>query len=277
MDARWPVSTTGEGTRFFRFFLHAELTFIPRVRQGWGRSTPTCGTMRIWDTQTGVVIRDIAVDDSGDIAFSSIQRAILPSYDYQLGACWVHDESLRFAKSFRARGQLIISICEFQPASNPSLLVVGSFHAPPHDGEFSFSPVSSHASFVTETEVVILDVRETKTLFRTKEAHPHYAPPGYFSPDGRFFACGTFENEIRVWENAPVGYVPWSIFSPRLPPAGFAFSPLGTSALSWGPEGIELLYPDNPSGGTHIATPRREDIVVSRRAMLDPGQTCPHF
>ena len=176
------------------------------------------------------------------------------------------------------RGNLrLVFTNELQPASNPSLPVVASFPVSSHDGEFSFSPVSSHASFVTETEVAILDVRESKTVFQTKVACPLYIPPGHFSTNGRLFACRTLTDEICVWEKASAGYIPWSNLRPQLPSTGFTFSPVATSILSWGSEGIELLHPDNSSGGTHTATARREDSVVSRRVIVDPGHLFFHF
>jgi len=233
--------------------------------------------MRIWDTQTSVVINDIGTDDFGEIAFSGIQGSIALVNNHQLGGYWAHDASLGFAKSFWADGQPTIRICELQSASNPSLPVVTSFPVPPYEGNFFFSPVFSHASFVTETDVVILDVKESKTLFRTTVACPLYVPPGRFSPNGRFFACGTLGNEICVWENASAGYMPRSNLRPKLPYTGFTFSPAGTSILNWGSEGIELLHPENSARGTRITTARQEDRVLSRREIVDPGRSCFHF
>jgi len=113
---------------------------------------------------------------------------------------------------------------------------------------------------------------------------------GCFSPDGRFFAYMTWTDEICVWKNTSAGYVPWSSLKPQFPGCvGFAFSPTGTSILSWGIcYGIELL--DNhlrpPShknirhrrktgahlvayspDGTRIATARRGSGIVT---ILDP-------
>ena len=211
---------------------------------------------------------------------------IMPSWDYRLGARWTHGESLRFATSSESDGQLTIDIRELRQASFSPHATVESFTVPRHDGEFSFSPVSFHASFVTESAVVILNVRDSKSLLHTK-AVGLLSPPGRFSPDGGFFACNTLEHEICVWKNTPTSYVPWSSLKPRLPFEGFSFSPTAVSVLTWGLEGIQLLDPDNrlnsPSpdkthltgihlvahsvGGTRIATARREDGVVT---ILDP-------
>ena len=198
---------------------------------------------------------------------------LLPSRNYQLGAHWVHGESLRFAQSFRANGRHTISIYELHLASCPSLLMVKSFLVPPHGGKLSFSPVSSHASFVTETGITILDVQNSTSLLCIKAAHPLYTPPGCFPPDGRFFTCGTLENEICVWKNTSAGYVHWDNLRPQLPFAGFAFLSTATSTLSWGSQGLELLHPGNSTGKTHVATPQQEGSVVSRREVVDPSET----
>jgi len=300
MDTLWLVPTTGEGAHSIRFFTSSisTLTSIPRVRQGWGRSIPTPSTVRIWNIKTGATINDISIGDFCYIAFFGIQRTItlvvgehfhiydeptgaqlfkgelLPSRNHQLGAHWVHGESLRFAQSFRANGRSVINIYELHLAPNPSLLMVESFPVQQHDGKFSFSPVSSHASFVTETGITILDVQDSTSLLCTKATRPLYTPPGRFSPDGSFFTCGTSENEICVWKNTSAGYVRWSNLRPQLPFAGFTVSSTTTSTLSWGLQGFELLHPGDSADKTRVATPRQEGGVVSRRAVVDPSETC---
>jgi hypothetical protein len=277
--------------------------------------------MRIWDTQNGVVINDIDIDDFGEIVFSGVQGTIalvmgggyrtyhgpigtklrngglLQSYNHQLGAHWAHKESLRFAIGFETGGRFAIDIQELQQSSDPPLLVVESFRVPLHGGRFSFSPVSFHVSFVSETEIVILDVRDSKILLQTKTAQLLYTPPGRFSPDGRFFACGTLQGEICVWENTSANYLFWNSLTPKFPFEGFSFSPTAILILSWGPGGVQLLHPNNcasppppdeigrqhqgdnhlvasSASRTHVPTARREGIVISRRAIIDPGQTC---
>jgi WD40 repeat protein len=271
-------------------------------------SAPPCTI--VWDIQTGIVFRNIPTWDLGEIAFSGNQttftlianpristyhgidgervrkggRLLLP--DDQLGAQWAHDESLRFAISFKTDGNLVINIQELQPTSDPPLPVVESFSVPLQGGIFSFSPVSFHASFVSETDIVILDVRNPETPFQAKVTRGLYTPPGHFSPNGRFFACGTSRGEICIWENTPAGYTPWSSLRPRLPFEGFLFSPATVSILTWGPGGVQLLHPDNRADspapdkasprhqsenhlvacsedGKHIVTTRRGDSVIT--------------
>jgi len=270
--------------------------------------------MLVWDVQTGVLIGNSHAGSLGEVAFIGNQGKIalidgdtFCAYDgptgtricdgtipglppLQLGAEWAHAESLRFATSSETGEGLVVRICELQPASVPPLLVVESFQIPFYPGEFSFSPVTSHASFVSREVVIIVDLRDPKNTFRTEATKPLYRPRGCFSPDGSFFACGTEEQEILVWNNAPAGYVSWNTLRLRLPFSGFSFSASGSTILSWGPEGVQLLDQDNrlspPSSdkiepghhrrkhlvaysadSAYIATARQEGSVVT---ILDP-------
>lgn len=265
----------------------------------------------IWDIKTGVIVKEIVIDIWGlrRIVFTGnytitlvtdyykISRTynvlestllckgeILPRFGRWLGAHWVHDDTLRFATSFKTDGKLTIDIHQLQPLSTPLLQTVKSFLLQPHYGEFSFCPVSFHASFVTETEISVLDVRDSKILLRLETAQPSYKLPGRFSPDGRFFACGTLGNAIYIWKNTPTGYLPGSSLEPRLPFDGFSFSPTAVSVLIWGPGGVQLLdnhfrlpspnktapyynYGDHlvaySKDGRRIATVRRGDSVIT--------------
>lgn len=152
--------------------------------------------------------------------------------DDQLGAHWVYKESLRFATSPKADWGIAINIQELQPTSGLPLSVIKSFPVPCRDGWFSFSLVSFHAFFVDEIDVIILDIRDSKVLFQTNAGQLLYKGPGHFSPDGRFFACGTLWEGICLRENTSTGYVPRSNLRPRLPFNRFSFSPVAISILS---------------------------------------------
>ena len=200
-------------------------------------------------------VRTFLRDDAPD--------AVTVCEDQQIprGPHWTHEGSLRFATSLKAGHGLAISIREYRPTQTPSHPVVELFHAPYQDGKFSFSPASFHASFVTPTKVTILDVRDSNTLLHTETTQePYEYSPGFFSPDGRLFACRTPRRDIRVWKNTPDGCIPWSILRPRLPCKGFSFSPATTSILTWGPDGIQLLHPDN-----HVSPPTPNTIEPDLR------------
>ena len=227
--------------------------------------------MLVWDTQTGIVISHLKSGTTGNILFSGNQGPITLvngqhffAYDglngimlhkgqlqlpniHQLGAQWAHGGSLQFATSFETNGELAVNIQELQLASDSPHLTVKSFPVLPLGGGFSFCSASSHASFVTRTTVIILDIQDSKYLLCTKSAQPLYMPRGQFSPDGSFFMCETLEHKhnICIWRNTPTGYVPWSTLQPRLPFDKFLFSPTVISIVTWGPEGIQLLCPDD--------------------------------
>ena len=275
----------------------------------------------VWDVQTGVAVADDRLRGSGQhnrhhkfngLVFSGNCRTatLLTGYgafyvydvpngtcmcegklavssSFLLGAHWAHGDTLRVATSFKTNEKLVINIQELQPLIDPPLLLVESFPLPPRDGGISFSPVSFHASFVSEIEVVILDVRDSRILLRVETSHSPYIPLGHFSPNGCFFACGTEKDEIRVWKNPSAGYVPWSDLRPRLSFTGFSFSPTTSSILAWGLNGVQLLeYGNHPTvlspnklerrqqrgthlvaysadPGTRIAMARRKSSVVT--------------
>ena len=216
-----------------------------------------------------MVIKDIATRDLGRIIFSWDQNTItlftrfefhiynrlngeqiyegelMPLPNYQLGALYVHEESLQFAISSKTGQEHVINIQELQPTSDPLLHVVKSFPISPQDGQFSYCPVSSHASFVSSGGIVILNVQDSKVLFQSKGAGTLYRSSGQFSHDGQFCACGTMGGEVCILENTSTGYVPRSRLRPRLSWSGFSWSPTSISIMCWGASVIQLLHPDN--------------------------------
>jgi len=221
--------------------------------------------MVIWDIQTGALINNIPVESNRNAVLVVNQRTIAllgqnsfciydgltgtrlcdgklpPSRRVRFGAHWTHGDSLRFAMSSETDGELVIGIYELQPASSPPLVVVNSFPAPLHHGGFCFSPIALHACFSTLDEVVILNLRDSKVLFQSKvfQQYPFSLPR--FSPDGRFFAFKARGRVIIVLENTSAGYVTHSVLKPRLEFELFSFSPFGTSIMSRGPQGTQLL------------------------------------
>ena len=127
---------------------------------------------------------------------------------------WAHKGSLQFASCFDEDEKYVVSILELQSTSNLPVHVVKSFTAPPDTDNFSFSPVSSHASFVDFRKLVILNFQDSRILLQFRAAHPLNTRSGCFSPDGHFFACSNQENEILVWENTSTGYVNCSTITP---------------------------------------------------------------
>ena len=268
------IDCTGNTLASFSFLLISILTSMssPRV---WRH-----GKLVAWDIQTGIVVEELQVKlDSGSIQRRALEfagrvhtlrdgtfNAIALEGGEEVGPHWTHEGSLYFATTLYTGDNYAIRIREFQPTSTPSYPVIKEFQVAYPGGEFSFSPTSFHASFVTERKVVILDVRDSNTLLHTEaiQTSYHYSP-GLFSPNGCFFACETLRRDIAVWKNSPDGYIPWSTVPPRLPCEGFSFSPTATSILTWGSDGIQLLRPDNrvspPAPDT--TEPNRDNHLVT--------------
>ena len=238
-------------------------------------STPT---LIVWDTQTGVVVRTFHTKTAGKIMFHGDQRTItlvsrdqdVYTYDVldgrwvcqgrtnspfgsELGTTWTSEETLWFTILSGPHKEPTMYIYELQPT--PSLHVLSSFpltllslqlNLTKQIGKFSFSPVSFHASFVTMGEVIVLNVQDSNLLLRTELDEGRYIP-GQFSPDGCFFISGPLQNEIHIWQNTPIGYVPWRILQPQVELDGYQWSPSSNSILCWGLDGIRLLHPGNYS------------------------------
>ena len=246
------------------------------------------GELFAWDIQTGVLVKELHTSHlnwyrpyghremcgfvSRVCAFLRDETlhtiAACEDEGISLGPHWLHEGSLRFATTLKTGPGLAISIREFRPTSTPLHPVIELFHVPYYEGIFSFSPDFFHASFVAPTKVVILDVRESNILLHSEAAQESYeCSSGSFSPDGRFFACKILWRDIRVWKKTPTGYIPWSTVRPRLPCKDFSFSPTATSILTWGPDGIQLLRPeDRVSSSTSNPIepdPRRENHLVT--------------
>ena len=103
------------------------------------------------------------------------------------------------------------------------------------------SPVSFHASFVTQKKTIILDIQDSKLLLQTDVAQHDAVLQGQFSPDGYFFACKKSVHESGVWKNIPTGYMPWSSLRSRLDIWGISWSPASASILCKSNYGIQLL------------------------------------
>ena len=264
-----PVLMAGKETHSVETFLGSILTSIPRSF----RHHQSRASLVVWDTQTGVIIGKTDSWHLGKIMFHGDQRTItvIPQnrhfYTYDIfncvqlcqgeilspwgsgvGAHWTHNNGLQFAMSFEANGKLMINIYELQPTLTPPLSIFSSFPTLPQSRKFSFSSASFHASFFYKGTVNVINVQDSKSLLQTKVAQAYHPPPGQFSPDGQFFACGISEQEICTWQNTPTGYMPWSSLKPRLLFREFSWSPTSISILAWSSGGIQLLHPDNCLG-----------------------------
>jgi len=248
----------------------------------------------LWDIQTGVVIWKVGTPGCGEVMFHGNQRAItlilgnghIHTYNVLDGTelypndiplslgpgsatHWIHEDTLQFAVSLKMDGKHVINIKELQPTSTLPLHTLSSLSIPPCDGGFSFSQISFHASFVTMTSAIVLDTQDSKILLQTQVVQSNIIP-GQFSPNGCFFACGTSEDRICVWQNTSTGYVPWSNLKLRLPFDGLLFSPFTTPILCCGSMGIQLLHLNNhpnplppPEVDTRYLCQKKHQVVYS--------------
>jgi len=179
-------------------------------------------------------------------ALNGIQlcQCSIPPLEFSgLCACWTYEGALQFAVHLETHGKSTINIYELQPTSTIPLHLLSSICMLPNDVQFSFSPVSSHVSLVTRTEVTILNTQDPKFLLQTKLGS---WGPGVFSPNGCFFALNGEGEEIYIWQNAPTGYIPWSSFRTRFPVGNLLWSPNSVSILGWNElVGFQLFHPDN--------------------------------
>jgi len=162
----------------------------------------------------------------------------------ELCACWTYEGAFQFAVRLETHGKSTINIYELQPTLTIPLHLLSSICMPPNPNgvQFSFSPVFSHVSLVTKTEVIILNTQDPKFLLQTKLGS---WGQGVFSPNGCFFALKGEGEEIYIWQNAPTGYIPWSSFRTRFPVGPLLWSPNSVSILGWSELGFQLFHPDN--------------------------------
>ena len=242
-----------------------------------------------WDAQTGVVIKWIKTSAlPGIIVFHGDQKTVTclteehspeatyayystydifngtqlfsgrtEIWDHGLGTHWAHGDTLLSAMCSWTGHHSIVNIHEFQPTSTPPLQILSSFSIPHQWGEFSFSPVSFHASFYTGEKMVILDVQDSKLLLQDDVDTKIVQSQEQFSPDGHFFAYRKSMYEISVWQNTPTGYMPWSSLRSRLYIWRFSWSPASTSILCWDDDGIELLCPSSCLNPLSLSKTRR--------------------
>ena len=165
---------------------------------------------------------------------------------YIVAPIWTHGERVRYVTV--KPGSITIWELEFSPTHKPA--EVESLPAPDNingdrSEEFLFLPPLSRLAFTCGAEVLVWDARGSKLLL--KFAGTKKPESLSFSPDGRFFACGTAGEEIYLWKDAPAGYVLHQKVMSRAP--GFTrplLSPDGESILVFGGSTLQLWRTADP-------------------------------
>ena len=142
---------------------------------------------------------------------------------------WTHGERLRFATV--KPGCIITWEAEF--ASIHTLAEMETFLAPgeiSYLGEIAFLPTPTRLAFTTLGAVLVWNTQDSRLLLNF-ECHGWHQEMA-FSNDGRFFACATGNQGIRVWKEAPAGYM----FHQEL-----AFNSLGRIRPFFSPDGESII------------------------------------
>jgi len=211
------------------------------------RSLTCCGArpdqfIVSWDLQTGGVVSTIWVEQVGfptqhiSIAYSADRKMVgvqhrhpentnlLCVFDAHSGALvhshrlkmlltdaiWTHGESLRFVIVQRWS----VTIWELGFASGATPTEVESFSTPGTPDPANcvwFSPLYRLA-FIVKDMVSVWNAREKRFLLY--DPNNVKGPSNIsFSPDGRFFACGTTGRDLYLWMETPTGYTPHRSFT----------------------------------------------------------------
>jgi len=119
---------------------------------------------------------------------------------------WTHGESLRFAVVNPGS----ITIWQVGFTSEHTLAEIESLPGPDDidSEEHLFLPTLSRLAFTFQDseEVLVWDARDSKFLLNFVGGGCELGDLS-FSSDGRFFACGSDDQEVHLWKESPTGYV----------------------------------------------------------------------
>ena len=193
------------------------------------------GVFISWDLQTGATVSEIRVKgrparEARSITYSAcgtmfgvlfkgyntttintynvLSHASI--YDHSINGSaidtiWTYGGCIRFITS--GPGSIIIwevgFALPYPPIEIESLPTPDNFDP---SKEFIFLPTRSRLAFALENVVLVWDIQHSKLLLHSADVmEPRKMT---FSPDGRFFACGTEGPEIHLWKDTFTGYVP---------------------------------------------------------------------
>jgi len=117
---------------------------------------------------------------------------------------WTHGELLRFVTVKPGS----ITTWEVGFTSEHALAEIESLPAPDDTGsrQHLFLPTLSRLAFILNKEsVLIWDARDSEILLNFVDSGGLWGLS--FSSDGRFFACGSWDQGVYLWKESPTGYV----------------------------------------------------------------------
>ena len=220
------------------------------------------GALSLPSTPTSISIYDL------------VSRAYVYSHRVSEGrivaSLWTHNQCLRFASVKPGS----ITLWEVGFTSIGTLTEFKTLPAPEGISdaeELLFLPTLSRLAFTLQEAVLVWDAQGSRFLlnFKSRDLLREIK----FSPDGRFFACGTLTEGVRIWKEAPAGYTLHqelvSNTSGILKPF---FSPNGESIIACHRSGIRqwyTKYPTPPLPDVSNQPVRRFNFMVG----LSPDET----
>ena len=205
--------------------LWGSITFSPQ-----GHLLTACssqqGCIVSWDLQTGGLLSKISTEKSDSYISMAYSRCetmigclfygrIIKIFSVFSGACivfhptkqsvkaiWTCGEYLKFATV--ESGSIVIMQLSFTLSHPPTQ--VGSLSTPDNFSEqLVLLPTLSRLAFILDGEIIVWDSQHNKLLLHSTDVEiPRNMT---FSPDGHFFACGSWGREFHIWKESPTGYV----------------------------------------------------------------------
>ncbi|KAF9646358.1 hypothetical protein BDM02DRAFT_3188908 [Thelephora ganbajun] len=172
-----------------------------------------------------------------------------------LNEVWTHGECLRFVTMESGS----ITTWEVGFASPQTLTRVESLPLPDDfdpSRESRFHPTSSRLAFTTEGLVHVWDARDSKFLLESTGVKGNMVTSMSFSPDGRFFVCGTRGLGIHLWKESLTGYTLHRKFTSNARAFKILVSPNGESIIVLDGRAIQLLRTTDPIASfSDVSTP----------------------
>ena len=204
-----------------------------------------------WDLQTGGLLSNISTKEHGlcnsttysecETMIGSLFGMTIIIHNILSGLCiyshstqqsivktiWTHDKYLQFATVEPES----ITMWQISFPSSHEPMKVGSLSTPDNFNSYELVllPTLSRFAFILGGEVLVWDAKHHQVLLHSADVVNPRALS--FSPNGRFFVCGTENNEVCVWKESAAGYLSCQQFISGYDETTPLISPSGESIL----------------------------------------------